>query len=518
MPIKEPRVLLVYPPNQLMDIETPRPDGSLGPLYLAGALKDAGFEVSVLDASVGEAKDSLDDTFRRVVRQPNGLMRIGMSPERIQEVVVQGGYDFVGINSNFTPQASMVLETARLVREANPEALVITGGVNARNMISRFMSSGVIDLICTTEGEGVIVDVVRSWSKNRSFKGIPGTVFNGDANGHIFIPPQLGTLITNLDQLPVPAWELLPLDKYEQIAAPHGDISTHGLHRYAPIMTSRGCPFKCSYCHISTEKDGAELSGGIGSLRLKSVGRVLFEIDKLQSLGVKKLYFEDDSMLAKKGRVEAIFKEVAKRGLVIANVNGVNLVHLFRRSASGRLEVDRGYLELLKTAGFNIIVFPVESASQRILDKYATAKLDHSKIDVVELVRVAVEVGIVCPINMMIGFPNETEAEIFQSINLGKRLVEAGAHYCTFFIPVPFPGSQLFEMALRDGYLDPDFDPDSMNWKNPVMTNTVVSPERLIELREQAWRAVNRRDYVEARLKENVGSRWSSGAPAHVLS
>ncbi|MFY9493273.1 MAG: radical SAM protein [Minisyncoccia bacterium] len=516
MLLKEPKVLLVYPPNQLMDIETPRPDGSLGPLYLAGALRDAGFEVDVLDASVGGPGDSLDDTFRRVVRQPNGLMRIGMSPERIREVVSRGGYNVVGINSNFTPQTRMVLEMAHLVREVNPDALVITGGVNARNMVPRLMSSSSIDLICTTEGERVVVDIVQKWSKGESLKGVPGTVCRNGANGYKLTPPQVDTVITDLDQLPVPAWELLPLDKYEKIAAPHGDISTHGQHRYAPIMTSRGCPFRCTYCHISTEKDESGFSGDIGSLRLKSVERVISEIDRIQDLGIKKLYFEDDSMLAKKWRVKAIFEQVVSRGLIIANVNGVNLVHLFVKSKRGGLEIDRDYLELLKAAGFSVIVFPVESASQRILDKYATAKLDHSRTDVVKLVETAVEVGIVCPINMMIGFPDETEAEIYQSIDLGRRLVDAGAHYCTFFIPIPFPGSCLYETAIKSGYLDPGFDPDLMNWKNPVMKNTTVSPERLVELREWAWRTVNRRDYVEARLKENMGSRWSSGAISRV--
>jgi len=59
---KNPRVLLIYPPNQLMSIEMPRPDGSLGPLYLAGALRRAGIEVDILDASVGGPTDNLKDT------------------------------------------------------------------------------------------------------------------------------------------------------------------------------------------------------------------------------------------------------------------------------------------------------------------------------------------------------------------------------------------------------------------------------------------------------------------------
>jgi hypothetical protein len=216
-------------------------------------------------------------------------------------------------------------------------------------------------------------------------------------------------------------------------------------------------------------------------------------------------------------------------GFQIADVNGVNLVHFLKRDTAGHLIIDREFLLLLKEAGFNQIVFPVESASQRIIDKYATGKLNHKNLDVVELVRVATEVGITCPINMMMGFPDETEKEIRASIELGKRLVGAGSPYCTPFIPIPFPGSMLSDYVIAHGHLDADFDPDIFNWKNAVMKNTVVSPERVLELRDWAHEYMNTPEHVSARkeasagtywekrgaeLQKEIGSRWQSGAPA----
>jgi len=97
---------------------------------------------------------------------------------------------------------------------------------------------------------------------------------------------------------------------------------------------------------------------------------------------------------------------------------------------------------------------------------------------------------------------------------LGKRLVDAGAEYCTFFIPIPFLGSRLCEIAMERGYLDPGFDPDIMNYKRPVLRNTVVPPGRILELRDWAWREVNNREHVARRLKESTGARWQDGAPA----
>jgi len=508
--MREPRILLIYPPNQLMPIETPRPDGSLGPLYLAGEMRKMGIEVDLVDASVGTEADDLADTFYRSVPQANGLIRIGMSWERIEAVIAAGRYDIVGINSNFTPQTKMALAVAQIAKRLNPETVVVAGGVNARSLPDRFLTRGAVDLICVTEGEKVFREIVTRWMRNDSLDGIPGTMI-GREETIVRFPVADGMIATNLDDLPLPAWDKLPFTKYEAIAAPHGVNLANDRLRYAPIMTSRGCPFWCKYCHVSEEKEepGLLAAGDIGSLRVKSVGRVLEEIEILLSLGVRKVFIEDDSLLAKKRRVKQIFSLLLGKGLKVANVNGVNLVHFFQRTAMGGYEPDGEYLELLKEAGFDQIVFPVESGSQRILNAYAAEKLKLDRHDVVALTRLAAKTGILCPVNMMIGFPDETEKEMMMSVELAKRLSDAGAPYVTFFIPIPFPGSVLYRIAIERGHLSSDFDPDIMNWGNGVMMKTVVPRERIIEIRDWAWRTVNPPKYVETRLKQSIGSRWS---------
>ena len=510
--MREQKVLLVYPPNQLMPIETPRSDGSLGPLYLAGALEDAGFQTDILDASVGTSDDRFEETFFGSVLQPNGLIRIGMTTERIAEVIAAGGYTIVGINSNFTPQTRMALEVARAAKSVNPNILVVAGGVNARNLVERFLRSGHVDVICATEGERIGVRIAETWAKGEEFRNLSGVVFLGEDGRVVRNPVRAGDTHTDLDGLPMPRWEKLPFPHYDRASPGGRSVHVTKTARSASLMTSRGCPFRCAYCHISKEKEEGEASGGIGSLRLKSVDRVFREIEILKRLGVLRMFFEDDSLLARKSRVQAIFTHLAGAGLQIADINGVNLVHLQKREG-GRLEVDVGYLEILKAAGFDQIIFPVESASQRVLDKYATAKLNHATLDVVELARIATRVGIACPVNMMIGFPDETEEEILSSIELGWRLVEAGAPHCTFFIPIPFPGSRLYDIAIAGGHLDPDFDPDLLNWKNVVMRNTTVSPERLLELRDWGFERANTKSHVRMRLENSIGARWQSGNP-----
>tara|TARA_B100000586_G_C20091313_1_gene420208 strand:+ start:105 stop:1676 length:1572 start_codon:yes stop_codon:yes gene_type:complete len=513
--LKNYKCLIIYPPNQLMDIETPRPDGSLGPLYLASALEKIGIEVDVLDASVGSKEFTLEETFHRRIRQGNGLIRIGMNFNEIADYVQKNNYKIVAISSNFTPQTNMALKTAEAIKEKNNEIKIFAGGINARNLLNRFLKTGNFDGICLSEGEIIFPKMILAVINNYSLAKIPGTA-SVDKNGKIITNPvDQSCFPKTLDDLQMPKWDSLPFEKYEKIASPHGvNVNDRGAERYAPIMTSRGCPFKCAYCHISEEKNNSAIFGDIGSLRTHSIERVIKEIDYLISLKVKKLFFEDDSLLAHKDRVKTIFKKVRNKKLSIANVNGVNLVHFFNTKnrdgwINGKFDIDTEYLEILKDSGFDQIVFPVESASKRILKLYATNKVNLDRMNLFSLMKTMSDIGIQAPVNMMIGFPDETEQEINLSIDFAKKLMDYGAPYVTFFIPIPFPGSSLYNIAINGDYLNKDFDPDKMNWKNPVMKNTTVKPERLIEIRDRANKEVNTKEHLKKRLINSAGHRFA---------
>ena len=509
------KVIIIYPPNQLMDIETPRPDGSLGPLYLASALEKIGIETDILDASVGSKENSLKDTFYRRIMQGNGLVRIGMNFNEIAEYVQKNRYDFVAISSNFTPQTKMAFKTAEAIKEKNNEIKIFAGGVNARNLLHKFLKTGNFDGICLSEGEIIFPKMILAAINKYPISKVPGTASITQDGALITNPVNKSCFPKSLDDLSMPKWDCLPFEKYEKIASPHGiNVVDRGAERYAPIMTSRGCPFKCTYCHISEEKNNPSIFGDIGSLRTHSIDRVIKEIDYLVSLKVKKLFFEDDSLLAHKDRVKTIFKKIKNKKLSIANVNGVNLVHFFNthdRSGwiNGKFDIDVEYLEILKDSGFDQIVFPVESASKRILKLYATNKVNLDRMDLFLLMKTMSNMGIQAPVNMMIGFPDETEKEINTSIDFAKKLMDYGAPYVTFFIPIPFPGSALYNIAIQGDYLDKNFDPDKMNWKNPVMKNTTVNSEKLIKMRDKANKEVNTKEHLKKRLINSAGHRFA---------
>ncbi|QHC31812.1 cobalamin-dependent protein [Streptomyces sp. HF10] len=156
--IGEPRILCLYATLQYYPDEVCRPDSSLGLIYLHSALRQAGFQADLLDASIGRpGRDDLSDTFYRRTPLPEvapDLFRIGMTPERILEEVEP--FDVIAISSIFTQQTGRCIEIAQLVKSVYPEKILVAGGVNARSLKDYFLDRG-FDAIFLSEGEKSLV-------------------------------------------------------------------------------------------------------------------------------------------------------------------------------------------------------------------------------------------------------------------------------------------------------------------------------------------------------------------------
>ncbi len=497
--IKDPSFLLLYSPLQFGPEEMAKPDGSLSLSYVAGALRRAGYGVNILDISVGNQEDKLADTFFQATRLPiSGLLRIGMSHKRILQEVSK--YDVVGISSIFTTQTSMVLETIRLVKTAYPEKLVIAGGVNSRNLRQRFFDAGA-DVIVLSEAERIIVEIAEALRGKRTLTEVPGIAYQ-DELGNERVTPK-AAVTQDLDELPMPAWDLLPLNKYWDISRPHGGHFPEGMRiKYASLQTSRGCPFQCLYCHISKETE-SDPSGNLKGYRVKSIDRVLHELQTLKDMGVEYVYFEDDSLFAKKTRAYTLFKLVREMGLHLADVNGVNLCHL-QKNYDGKLGIDSEFLEILSAAGFDFLHLPFESANQRILDKYCSSKWRIHTLNTKDLLRACDDAGIQTAGNYMIGYPDETLEEIHNTILFAKQHIEEGMNHAALFAVVPFPGSLIYDLCVRTGQLDPDFDTDTMKWTKSILKGLAVSPDTLEQMRQLAWLTVNRSAFVNYKIGMRV--------------
>jgi anaerobic magnesium-protoporphyrin IX monomethyl ester cyclase len=155
-------------------------------------------------------------------------------------------------------------------------------------------------------------------------------------------------------------------------------------------------------------------------------------------------------------------------------------------------------------AGLRFLSLPFESASQRILDRWASAKWQIAKTDVPALLRSLAQAGINASGNYMIGYPDETPDEMYKTIRMARLHVDAGLQYALFFTVVPFPGSALFETVISNGQLDRDFDTNRLRWTTSILRNTPVPSEALEYIRQVAWLTTNPREYVEYKLGMQV--------------
>ena len=484
-------VLLLYPPEQNWPETLCKPNGSLAYPMLGGALRENDIEVDVYDACVGNDEDNLNDIFYKSTPLSSGMLRTGVSDDRIMEVVDK--YDIIGITSIFSHQETIVLNTIKLIKKYFPEKFIMTGGVNARARMRKFLEAGV-DIICTSEAEHTIVDIVRKVEKgSKDYSDIPFVAFMEDDKIHK--THTIGDIIWDLDELPLPAWDLLPNERYWEVGRPHGGHFKEGTElKYASMMTSLGCPFNCSYCHIADEVKGS-ISGEIGRFRIKSDDRVIEELKILKDeIGVKQVFVEDDSIFGKKRRAIRLLNKVMDMDLEILDVNGVNVVHLLKKG-----EPDEEVIELLKETGFTDIVLAFESANDRIIRKWASNKWDVNNSNVRGLIESCKKYGLRVVGNYMIGYPDETRSEILKTIKFAKECMEWGLDASNFFLTMPLPGTPMFDECIEKGWLPKDYDPDKMQWTKANMKNTEVPPEELEDLRQRAWQEVNLPEFKENR-------------------
>ena len=498
----EPKVVLLYPPNQSLPGIMCKPNGSLAYPYLAGALTERNVETSIFDACVGNEKDDLGTVFYRSRELSSGLFRTGVSEERILEEVADA--DVVGLTSIFTNQETMVLAAARLIKQAFPEKLIVSGGVNARSRWKLFLLHGV-DVICLSEAEKTVLQIVEAVEGFRDWRDVSAIAKMHDGRA-MRASARIDDFFWNLDELPMPRWDLLPLSRYWKIARPHGGHFKPGAElRYASMMTTRGCLFTCSYCHIAGETADS-VSGAVGRFRLKSDERVMKELAILKCLGVTQVYIEDDMFLGRKQRALRLLRNIREADVAISDVNGVNVVHMFRRGVSRKYDVDDEILDALKEAGFREIVLAFESAVPRVLRKYATNKWDPEHMPIDELIQACKRCGLTVGGNYMLGYPDETREEMQATIDLARRHKEAGIDWVNFFSVMPLPGTPLFDEAIQGGYFSPDFNPDYMDWTRATLKNTLVPAEEVAEIRQCAWEEINSKEFQQNKVAMAVSS------------
>ena len=478
----EPRVLLLYPPEQRWPGHMVKPNGSLAYPMLGGALREIDCYVEVYDACVGNNNDD-DRVIFNKTKLDSGLFRYGVTDERILEMA--NDFDIIGLTSIFSSQETMVLHCCKIIKDRYPEKLLIAGGANARHRLDKFFNVG-FDIVATSEGEETIKQIIktyrsgsRDWSEVQQIKYI--------VDGTVKCNSQMGNVVMRLDELPFPAWDLLPNERYWDLKRGHGvTINNKDLTKYASIMTSLGCPFKCTYCHIGKEIEGS-LTQDIGRFRIKSDDRVMEELRYLKDvMGVNEIFIEDDSLFGRKKRALRLLEKVVELDLKLMNINGINIIHLLKK---GKPDIEM--IRLMKRAGFTDFSLPIESGNDRILKKWCSNKWDINNTDMPALIKAFNDEGIRIDANYIIGFPDETLEECKNTIEYARENAKLGVDSSCFFICMPLPGTTMFDYCIDNGLIEKEFNIDKMNWRNANIKNGPVPPNELERLRDEAWDTVN---------------------------
>jgi len=305
------------------------------------------------------------------------------------------------------------VNTAKIVKQLNPETIVVMGGVHPTFMHREIINSiPEIDIIARYEGELTLSEIACAVEKNRPIENVKGITLRTDDNKTISTP--FRKRITNLDKLPYPALHLLEpcVEKY---------IGNYGVRNY-PIITTRGCPFGCIFC--------STMAFHGRRYRTRKISKVMDEIEYvLSKFKINDLSIVDDNFTLDRKRVFQFCEQISKRKISVD------------WGCSAR--VDQISMELLKEmqkAGCKDIFFGIESASQLVLDKIRKGfNVKQAK----DAVIAAEKVGIKTHCSFIIGLPGETAQSLKKMVSFVEETKPTGRVLPN--ILEILPGTELFE-------------------------------------------------------------------------
>jgi radical SAM superfamily enzyme YgiQ (UPF0313 family) len=391
----------------------------LGLGYLAAALKRSGHHVDVIDG----------------LREP---------------IRFDGEYDVVGVSAMTT----YFPEAVREVRRAKKLGYrVIVGGPHVIADPEGSLEQSGADYACSGEGELVLGELINGTPPAE----IPGLIWRDGTTTRRNPAP---VFYPDIDDFGEPDWDAIDPRTYPP--APHGMIAR--AFPLAPIITTRGCPYRCSYC-------SAPITAG-RRMRYRAPTRVVDEIQRLvDDYGVKEIQIEDDNFTLKRDHVLAICDEILARGI---------RVHWSLRNGVRIDRLDNEMLAMMKRSGCYLMALGIESANQRILDM-VSKRLDLNIVR--EQVGHVVDAGIQAWGFFMIGFPTETREEIANTVEYALSLP---LHRVQFTKTTPLPGTPIYEWWKTEWGKGRDIDWSSFNYYNFASDWSEVSSQELNAIQKRA--------------------------------
>ncbi len=401
------KILLVYPKTG-WDVKNVSVLLPLAVLYLGRPLRRAGYNPVIIDQRIDAHWDNT-----------------------LREHLNEGDVFAVGISAMTGAQIKWGLKACRIVRDASPDTPLVWGGIHPSLLPSGTAKHPLVDFLVFGEGESALVDLLDALKHEREPKQIPGVAFQ-DRHGEFFQGPPRPFL--DLDEILIPDYDLVNIPDY---------ITTQTLgERDLAITTSRGCPNRCTFCY--------NIAYAKRRWRSQSADRVVEHVELItKKFGINAILVKDDNFFVDKERVEAMAESFRKKGIRVTVRAECRADYI----SSGRY--DEAFLGELFDAGFREMTVGAESGTDAGLSHLLK---DLTVNDIREANRKLGRAGIASKFTFMTGFPGETWGNVEATLKLMLELVRSNplARATPLHLYAPFPGTPLFDEAVRQGWRTPD--------------------------------------------------------------
>jgi anaerobic magnesium-protoporphyrin IX monomethyl ester cyclase len=389
---KSAKVVLVNPPpptGAFVHYQNPL----IGLAYMAAVLEKNGHRVAIVDCPP-----------------------LNINYDRLRNEIIRLKPDIVGITS-VTVTFSSALQSARIIKEAYPSALIVLGGPHVTVLHEQTLAEAPqVDIIVRGEGEETLLELANLVSQHNldSLHRVNGITFR--KNGQIARTKDRN-FIQDLDQLPFPAYKYFPLTRYRRF----GKL-------ILPIITSRGCFARCTFC-LAPQMAGDRC-------RARSPKNVVDELEWLkEEFAPIAFTFHDETFTHNKERVFEICAEIKNRHIGLP------------WDCSTRVDrVSKELLAKMREANCQLVSFGVESGSQKILNamRKGTTVEQNAKA-----IRIAKKAGISVTISIIIGYPGETMDTLQQTLDFIRKTEPDDVHMS---LATPYPGIELYDVVKTLGW------------------------------------------------------------------
>jgi radical SAM superfamily enzyme YgiQ (UPF0313 family) len=343
----------------------------------------------------------------------------GLTYSQIEKEIRRISPDIVGITT-LTFTLIDVINIAKMVRRIDDNIHICLGGPHVYIYPDETILFPFVDSVVLGEGEVTFAELANALEKNTPLSEVKGIVFK---NGGETVNTGLRESNANLDSLPFPDRGITPYKKYTSVLSKESLMTT--------MMTSRGCPFSCIYCHRPHMGK---------KYRTRSAVNVVDEMEECADMGIREFMIFDDIFTLDRNRVFEVCKEIINRRLDIS------------WDIRSRVNtVDYEMLKQLKKAGCKRISYGIESGTDKVLKalkKGTTLKQSE------EAIKMTKKLGITTLADFMIGSPEEEREDILKTIELALRLKP---DFAQFTITTPYPATELYRLGLESGLIKDDY-------------------------------------------------------------